>query len=323
MPYLIGTDEAGYGPNLGPLIVAASVWEVPPKTQADSLYERLEKVVSVALPADGDSRLPMADSKVLYKAGSGLEVLERSVLCALAVSGSPARKWRELWSSVVYRGEICDRFNSLPWHAGFDLDLPVDSALEGLTASLQRLEEGLAAANVRLLGLSSTAVFPQEFNALVAQTDSKGEALSLTTLRLVERAMNLLPERGTVQVTCDKHGGRDRYAALLQHVFPDSLLSVRREGRDESIYCITHQGRPVEIHFLAKGERLLPTALASMLAKYLRELAMRPFNEFWQRHIPGLRATAGYPEDAIRFRGEIAATQKQLDIADELLWRCR
>ena len=83
MPYLIGTDEAGYGPNLGPLVVAASAWEVPPKTQADSLYERLEKVVSVALPADGDSRLPMADSKVLYKAGSGLEVLERSVLCAL------------------------------------------------------------------------------------------------------------------------------------------------------------------------------------------------------------------------------------------------
>jgi ribonuclease HIII len=201
--------------------------------------------------------------------------------------------------------------------------LPVDSPLEHITAALQLLEEGLASAKVRLLALSSTALFPQEFNELVAQTDSKGEALSLTTLRLVERMLDLLPERGAVQVTCDKHGGRDYYAALLQHVFPDTLLSVRREGRDESVYRITHRGRQVEIYFMAKGERLLPTALASMLAKYLRELAMKPFNEFWQRHIPGLRATAGYPDDSRRFHGEIAATQKQLGIANEVLWRCR
>ena len=28
MGFLIGMDEAGYGPNLGPLVVAATVWEV-------------------------------------------------------------------------------------------------------------------------------------------------------------------------------------------------------------------------------------------------------------------------------------------------------
>ncbi|MCE9527448.1 MAG: hypothetical protein K8R36_15500 [Planctomycetales bacterium] len=299
------------------------MWEVPPETPADSLYDRLEKVVSPALPAADDRRLPMADSKVLYKAGCGLEVLERSVLCALAISGCSFRKWRELWTTVVHQGERCQRFESLPWHVDFDLDVPVDAAIELITLGLQHLEEGLAAANVRLLTLSASAVFPQEFNKLVLQTDSKGEALSLTTLRLVERLLNLLPEPGNVQITCDKHGGRDRYAALIQHVFPDSLLNIRREGRDESIYRIVHLGRQVDFHFTAKGERLLPTALASMLAKYLRELAMKPFNGFWQRHIPGLRATAGYPEDAIRFRGEIAEMQKQLGITDEILWRCR
>jgi hypothetical protein len=323
MPYLIGMDEAGYGPNLGPLVIGASVWEVPPATPADLLYDRLEKVVSPVLPAADDRRLPIADSKVLYKAGSGLEVLERSVHCALAVAGSPVRKWRQLWTTVVHQGERCERFDALPWHVGFDLELPVDAAFEPLAASLQHLEEGLAAAKVRLLTLTASAVFPQEFNELVLQTDSKGEALSLTTLRLAERLLNLLPEPGSVQITCDKHGGRDRYAALLQHVFPDSLLNIRREGRDESVYRFTHRGRRVDFHFIAKGERLLPTALASMLAKYLRELAMKPFNGFWQRHIPGLRATAGYPEDAIRFRGEIATMQKQLGIADEILWRCR
>ena len=28
MTLVIGTDEAGYGPNLGPLVVAATVWDV-------------------------------------------------------------------------------------------------------------------------------------------------------------------------------------------------------------------------------------------------------------------------------------------------------
>jgi hypothetical protein len=321
MPYLIGTDEAGYGLNLGPLIVAASVWEVPPDTPASALYSRLEKVASAGLAQEDDVRLPLADSKVLYKAGNGLAILERSVLCALAASGKSVRKWRELWTSVVHHASM-DCFGELPWHLDFDLDLPVDTPLELITTSLQNFEEGLAAAKVRIVALHSAAVFPQEFNELVARTDSKGEALSLTTLRLVQRMLDLVPG-GSVQVTCDKHGGRNQYAALLQHVFPDTLLSVRREGREESIYRIREGGRQVDFHFMARGERLLPTALASMLAKYLRELAMKPFNEFWLRHVPGLRPTAGYPEDAIRFHGEIAATQKRLGIADDALWRCR
>ena len=67
----------------------------------------------------------------------------------------------------------------------------------------------------------------------------------------------------------------------------------------------------------------MPAALASMTAKYLRELTMMAFNEFWQRHIPGLRSTAGYPTDAHRFLGQIAAKQRELGISDPLLWRTR
>jgi hypothetical protein len=67
----------------------------------------------------------------------------------------------------------------------------------------------------------------------------------------------------------------------------------------------------------------MPTALASMTAKYLRELAMIPFNRFWQQHVPGLKATAGYPMDALRFREEIRPAQQRLGIEDRVLWRAR
>ena len=60
-----------------------------------------------------------------------------------------------------------------------------------------------------------------------------------------------------------------------------------------------------------------------MTAKYLRELSMRAFNEFWSAHVPNLRPTAGYPNDAQRFRKEIAAAQRELKIDDHVLWRNR
>jgi hypothetical protein len=60
-----------------------------------------------------------------------------------------------------------------------------------------------------------------------------------------------------------------------------------------------------------------------MLSKYHRELAMVQFNAFWQSHIPGLQPTAGYPEDAKRFKQQIADIQKQFGITDENLWRKR
>ena len=44
MPYLLGTDEAGYGPNLGPLVISGSVWEVRDGVQGNDLYERLAKL---------------------------------------------------------------------------------------------------------------------------------------------------------------------------------------------------------------------------------------------------------------------------------------
>ncbi len=60
-----------------------------------------------------------------------------------------------------------------------------------------------------------------------------------------------------------------------------------------------------------------------MTSKYLRETAMRPFNEFWCAKIPGLKPTAGYPTDSWRFKKQINDVQRELDIDDQILWRCR
>jgi hypothetical protein len=50
MVFVLGTDEAGYGPNLGPLCIAASAWELPDDAAADCLYDRLAAIVPPAPP---------------------------------------------------------------------------------------------------------------------------------------------------------------------------------------------------------------------------------------------------------------------------------
>ena len=63
------------------------------------------------------------------------------------------------------------------------------------------------------------------------------------------------------------------------------------------------------------------TALASMLAKYLREVFMRQFNRYWLSHVPGIKPTAGYPGDAARFYKGIKPMMERMGVKDSSVWR--
>jgi hypothetical protein len=128
---------------------------------------------------------------------------------------------------------------------------------------------------------------------------------------------------GPIAVVCDKHGGRNRYAALLAERFPEWLIEVHGEGRQRSEYRFGPPQRRVAFSFQVGAEACLPAALASMASKYLRELAMRALNDYWCGRVANLQPTAGYPQDARRYRAAIAAIQAELQIDDHILWRNR
>lgn len=347
MSYLVGTDEAGYGPNLGPLVVSASVWEVPGATAgspdkaestdgqagrgprqdeeeeprgADDLYAALAGAIAPSAAGVSPTRIAVADSKRLYTPGGTLRHLERGVLAALAVLGRPVARCHEAWAALDPGSQPARR--ELPWQADYDEPLPIDAEAGEISDLARSLARELKSADVQLIDLQSRAVFPRSFNRLVARFDSKGQALSHVTLSLVAELLRALPE-GPVHVICDKHGGRNRYGPLIAEYLWDGLAEVREEGRLASRYRFGPPRRRVEIAFCAKGEAWLPAALASMASKYLRELAMRAMNAFWLARIEGLRPTAGYPLDAARFRADVAAVQSALGIDDDLFWRSR
>ncbi|TWT33103.1 ribonuclease H family protein [Blastopirellula retiformator] len=316
MAWLIGVDEAGYGPNLGPLVIAATVWQTPDSISGEDLYEVLSEVIAVARKSSRDQRLLVADSKKLFTAQKSLAPLERGVHSAARLLKRDASSWSSLLANIGQAPP--KRLASIPWFADFDRPLPAAVTAEQVDDTAEKLDDALAKAEIRLVDVRAALLFAGEFNQRLA-TGNKSRVLSETTLGLVK---DLLPsEAGDVTIVCDKHGGRDRYAGLLQETWGDLLFAVREESRKRSSYeWPREQGRGV-IEFRQGGESFLPAALASMTAKYLRELTMEAFNAFWRGHDPQLRPTAGYPVDAKCFLQETTKLRNQLQIDDDLLWR--
>jgi hypothetical protein len=326
MAYLVGTDEAGYGPNLGPLVIGATLWRVPDGVDGEQLYALLDNVSAPGEQADGNSqRLVIGDSKALYRPQDGLAALERGVFAALrCVQPTQLLTLPAFWRELMIRcdADSAGMIDSIPWYAHYECAVPIDAPAEDVELAQQLLLKALESSGVELLGLRAKIVFPQLFNKRVSECGSKGSALSLWTLELARHLLDSI-DGGPILIQCDKHGGRNRYAAILQHIFADHFIRVRHESREQSLYSWGPAERRVEAQFVAKGERLLPAALASMLAKYLRELAMIAFNQFWQQQDPRLKPTAGYPVDARRFRDAIQPRLRPLGIADDQLWRAK
>ena len=68
MTLVIGTDEAGYGPNLGPLVVAASAWHVAstPDCTESVLEDAVAEASAISTTTHHGSL--WADSKLVYLA---------------------------------------------------------------------------------------------------------------------------------------------------------------------------------------------------------------------------------------------------------------
>ena len=323
MRFIIGTDEAGYGPNLGPLVVAATLWQVP--DDVECLYEALEPVICKAggcRDSAHQQKIPVGDSKTLYQSQGSLAALERGVLAMLGVSGGVPESFSELVRQVA-RPHVprLDLETTYHWD---EVNCPATCQRHEIDAWVMQVREAMADRDIQCLQLAATLVFPEEFNQGLNEFGNKASLLSTITCRLVRHLLDsAVPPNHNVLILGDKHGGRSRYAGWLQQELTDSLVRVMYEERESSCYRWQDAGRQLEASFWAKGERHLPVGLASMLAKYLRELSMDAWNRFWCDRMPDLQPTAGYPQDARRFKQEIATVQSQLDVADRLIWRQR
>jgi len=315
---IVGIDEAGYGPLLGPLVVSAAAFDVPVP-----ILKQLER------PADGpdlwnilrasvkktagrrDPRLAVADSKKLYgkaRCGGGIALLERAALTFLRQAGAVPATLRGLLGRLC--PQVMDQLDHYPWYAGAGPDLPVQCSRDDLATQHNALSSDLRATGVRFRGAWVEVLPEGHFNRLVGVTHNKAVVLFGMSVRLVQRIADAVGRR-PLRVWIDRQGGRIGYRQPLMTAFDDARLEVLEESPGRSSYRLTRRPAPWVIRFVRDGEtHHLPVALASIFSKYIRELFMTCLNRYWCTQVAGLRPTAGYYQDGRRFlediRGEIA-----------------
>lgn len=316
MTFFIGTDEAGYGPNLGPLLITATAWRFPERTTAPDCWEMLSDAVSQSAPHISE-QLQVADSKKVYSSGRSIEPLEKAVLSLLKLLNLTPATFHDLGTSVAGTA-FQNAFDVETCLAPTAVRLPLKTEGELIERSTKLLQATLHAASAELVAVRSRVIFPTEFNQLVEAAGSKGRVLSAETLQLVADIVRE-SELESAQIICDKHGGRNRYGELLSAAFDDQLVFRLEEGRALSRYRLNE----LEFRFQTKAEEHLPVAVASMICKYVREVAMLEFNAYWQNLIPDLKPTQGYPVDAARFLAEITDVLNRQRIPEETIWRTR
>ena len=310
MTLVVGTDEAGYGPNLGPLVVAATAWRV------DAGPAEAERAIAEAARAAAEAGAVWGDSKRIYR-GGGFAALERGALIgAVLAAGALPGSWDELTATLrMAAGGDASAPESERLAAG---RLPVEADADACRRLADTAAGSLAARGVALVGMRCRVIQPADFNRQLDSGLNKSDILSQATLEL---AAALAADRTgePALVWCDRHGGRRRYAGLLTRHFAAPLVRVVEETAAASIYEIPAAGCGVE--FTVGGEDRTPVALASMTAKYVRELAMQAFNAHWAALAPAVAPTAGYPVDAARWRREAAAVVAAAGIPWDRLWR--
>jgi ribonuclease HII len=318
MTWIIGIDEAGYGPNFGPFIMTSVACRVPDHRHPANLWRLLHPAVRRSADAD-EGQLLIDDSKRVYTV-HGLAGLERGILASLA----GAAGWF-LPSLAAWIDWACpddgDELRREIWYRGVQ-PLPIHFVSDDLVPWAARFEDACTAANVAGWHVRSVVICPERFNVLLDEGSTKGHVLAHALTYLLRWQRRNLPGEEDLAFFIDKHGGRNTYAAMIHHALPDGIVLTEQESMACSAYRMDGLERGVHLTFQPRADGAhFCVALASMASKYLREVLMLEFNRFWKEHLPDLKPTAGYPGDSVRFLQAIRQTIAKLGLREETLWR--
>lgn len=318
MALLAGIDEAGFGPLLGPLIVSGVAFRVPDDAANGCLWSRLSESCAKSLGRN-ERRLVVADSKKLYRAGEGLDALERAALVMLHLADQRPATWREVLEFVA--GGASRDAEKYPWYALSDFSLPLSPDAGDIATRANAVRRDAREKNVQFLGAFCAPLLEGDFNRVLQKTKNKAATVVGQAVNVLDRILRSCDDR-VVRICIDRLGGRAHYREVLQTAMPGYDLRILEESADRSAYKLSSPSRTCLIDFTVSGEdHHFTIALASVFSKYLRELYMHLFNSYWSRQMSELKPTAGYYGDARRWLKDAAPVLRRLSIDRKTLVR--
>ncbi len=314
-----GIDEAGYGPMLGPLCVAATAFVLPqhdPSEGPPELWNLLQAAVC-RKPRDRRRRVAVDDSKKLKGPNDGpghpLRHLERAVLAFWPDDTPPPS------DDTLLRG-LGSEVPGRPWFTEGSA-LPLAHTTDQTRISHRRVRHAMERAGVRCEAMWCRVIDAAELNQSVARSGNKADVNFNAAMGLIDRIWSRWPDQHP-RVVIDRHGGRIRYARGLQRALVGSTVDVVAETPTLSRYLLSRGSSKLTVSFALEADaRFLPVALASMVAKYARELLMLRLNRFFRAELPQLKPTAGYYGDAPRYVTEIKPVMRRLRLSPSQLVR--
>ena len=279
MPWRVGIDENGLGPQLGPLIVTGVMAKVTDGAQralrrgAEAfLHERLDD--SKALVRHGDIALGEAWARAVADK-CGMQCSEPEALAEALALQARAQRVRSCPAPAL---EQC-------WSSGGE-------RFEASEAQLAQAREDLAVLarrGIEVVWARSAIVCVRALNEARQQGIGRFESdlHAMEELALAARAA----APAELEVTCGKVGGLQRYVPSMR-LLGDRLHVVLGEERACSSYRFPGLGT---VHFVRDADGSDPlVALASLLGKYMRELLMARIVRFYRLREPQLHQASGY-----------------------------
>lgn len=331
---VIGIDEVGYGPSLGPLVVAATAWRMPGTFAVESMSnslspEFLPKPVAANSHSHSTGHIPIGDSKEVYRAQSDLNSLAQGVNFLMRSIESPHKRFSQLLKSLA----VLDarRVESLPWYADNKSDAAERIDRDEFLLADHTFHSGsnaLAKHQLQLLGIETRVIDEREFNRQIDIVGNKSNILTEVSLGLAKSCSEKHAKADeSIEVYCDRHGGRKKYQAVLMHAFESwgAWFNTLSETQSLSCYTTQYRGSNFRIQFQVGGDALFPSSAASIVAKFLREMMMHRWNRFWIDRGAAkeltIRPTAGYYVDAVRFAADIEPLLSEVEITRDQWWR--
>lgn len=327
-----GIDEAGLGPLLGPLAIGFSAFRTP--RTCGHLWDALGDVVSND-PAHDRTHIIVADSKrVFTRNARGRRRLETTALAFLA-QNPPAHRppctGNEVLESVPPSLRPDARLLARhPWYAHMAAALPRTREAGSLELTAERLRRAMRTASVEQLTAGVRLVPAGALNESYAETHNKGRTLWNMTAGVLRHLWDAYACEG-LHAILDRQGGRTHYAGLISRAFPGCRVHTITEGGPYCEYRVYERDaedgrapRRMRLCFAEHGEeRSFAVALASCMAKFGRELALKAFNDYFESLQPGLRPTAGYTTDGRRWLQDAARAVQAANLDAGVLIRER
>lgn len=306
---VIGIDENGLGPRLGPLVVTAVALEVDtydPRKLARALrrrgYTDSKEVCAFQSMADGEAKALATLACARRDLPTDLDGLVRAV----SLEG-------EHW----LRSVCPERGHEPCW--GSAIPLPRWSTVAEVAEETHALERVLDRHSARIVAVRSSILCASRLNAQIEAGTSKSR---IDLHAFEDLAVALVGEAGReARIVCGRVGMLKFYepafGALSRY-----LCTPLEETDRRSAYRLPRLG---EIEFTVDADRTHPpVALASIVGKLLREGFVERMNAFYEVRVEGLRRASGYHDPVTaEFVERIANARVEAAVPDRCFERAR